>query len=112
VFLNGEYSIQINTPSTVANPDGVIWQSAPFITGISGSLNTVSTVADAKASTNLLSGQGVYILGYYAAADGGGGMYVYDAASTETSNDGTVLALDTLAGRLIYSDVAPSTGDS
>ena len=109
VFLNGEYSIQINTPSTVANPDGVIWQSAPSITGISGSLNTVSTVADAKASTNLLDGQGVYILGYYAAADGGGGMYVYDASSAETANDGTVLALDTLAGRLIYSDVAPAT---
>ena len=109
VFLNGEYSIQINTPSTVANPNGVIWQSAPAITGIAGSLNTVSTVAEAKASTNLLDGQGVYILGYYAAADDGGGMYVYDASSAATANDGTVLALDTLAGRLIYSDVAPAT---
>ena len=109
VFLNGEYSIQINTPSTVANPNGVIWQSAPAITGIAGSLNTVSTVAEAKASTNLLDGQGVYILGYYAAADGGGGMYVYDASSAATANDGTVLALDTLAGRLLHGETTAIT---
>ena len=109
VFLNGEYSIQINTPSTVANPDGVIWQSAPFIAGTAGSINTVGNIAEAKASTSLLDGQGVYILGYTTEGDGGGGMYVYDASSAATANDGTVLALDTLAGRLLHGETTPIT---
>ena len=84
----------INSPEDV---------SSVLLDSVASTLN----IASAKALTGLTDGQSIYIRGYYAAADGGGGMYVYDASSAATANDGTVLALDSLAGRLLYSDAAP-----
>lgn len=61
-----------------------------------------STVALAKAATDLVNGQLVFITGYYATNDGGGGAYRYDSSSSDTANNGTIIALDTLAGRLVH----------
>ena len=79
------------------------------VSALLGSIAAVTTVAVAKGLTPLTDGQGLYIQGYTVVGDGGGGIYHYDASSTATANDGTILALDTLSGRLIYSDVAPAT---
>ena len=81
----------INSPEDVASP-------------LVGSVASALNIAAAKALTTLTDGQALYIRGYTTAGDGGGGMYVYDASSAATANDGTVLALDTLAGRLLHSE--------
>jgi len=86
----------INSPEDVASP-------------LAGSVASALNIAAAKALTTLTDGQALYIRGYTTAGGGGGGMYIYDASSAATANDGTVLALDTLVGRLIYSDAAPAT---
>jgi len=95
-ILKDSSGVTINTPQNVAAAGR-------------GSIAAITTVAVAKALTTLSDGQGLYIQGYTVVGDGGGGIYHYDASSTATANDGTILALDTLAGRLIYSDVAPAT---
>jgi hypothetical protein len=60
-----------------------------------------SSLQALRASTLLKAGQTYRTAGYYAAKDLGGGTYYYDAASTETANGGTVLALtSTSPGRL------------
>ena len=81
----------INSPEDIASP-------------LVGSVASTLNIASAKALTTLTDGQAIYIRGYTTAGDGGGGMYVYDASSAATANDGTVLALDTLAGRLLHSE--------
>jgi len=86
----------INSPEDVASP-------------LLGSVASTLNIASAKALTTLTDGQAIYIRGYYAAADGGGGMYIYDASSAATANDGTVLALDTLAGRLLHGETTTVT---
>ena len=86
----------INSPEDVASP----------LVGLVGSVASLLNIAAAKALTTLIDDQAIYIRGYTTAGDGGGGMYVYDSSSAATANDGTVLALDTLPGRLIYSDAS------
>ena len=81
----------INSPEDIASP-------------LVGSVASALNIAAAKALTTLPDGQALYIRGYTTAGDGGGGMYVYDASSATAANDGTVLALDTLAGRLLHSE--------
>ena len=66
-------------------------------------------IAAAKALAILEDTQAIYIRGYTTAGDGGGGMYIYDASSAATANDGTVLALDTLAGRLLHGETTDVT---
>ena len=75
-------------------------------------LNTipkVDTKALALASMGLDDGQGLLIMGESAVGDGGGGAYVYDASSALVANGGTILALDTLPGRLIHAGITPVT---
>ena len=87
---------------TINSPEDV---SSVLLDSVASTLN----IASAKALTTLTDGQSIYIRGYTTAGDGGGGMYVYDAASTATANGGTVLALDTLAGRLVHAEITPVT---
>ena len=86
----------INSPEDIASP-------------LVGSVASTLNIASAKALTTLTDGQAIYIRGYTTAADGGGGMYVYDASSAATANDGTVLALDTLPGRLLHGETTAIT---
>ena len=69
----------------------------------------VDTKALALASMGLDDGQGLLIMGNTAVADGGGGAYTYDASSALLANGGTILALDTLPGRLIHAGITPVT---
>mgnify|MGYP001458565028 FL=1 len=57
----------------------------------------VDTVANLKAlNTSTLgsdtSNNTVLVNGYYAAGDGGGGIFKYNSASTATADDGMVVA--------------------
>ena len=52
----------------------------------------VDTIAALKALT--VTYKSVLVLGYYAAGDGGGGKFYWDAASTATDNAGTIFALN------------------
>jgi hypothetical protein len=45
------------------------------------------------------TGRQVNVAGYYAAGDGGGGLFTYDSASAATDNGGTVIAPDAGSGR-------------
>lgn len=58
------------------------------------------TVADMKASTNLINGSYAQTLGYYAKNDGGGGLYYID--NTGTADEMTIIAIDSLRAHLIY----------
>ena len=87
----------VNSPASVASP-------------LIGAVASSVTVAAAKALTTLTDGQALYVQGTTAAGDGGGGVYYYDASSTATGDDGKVLDLDTLTGRLLLQDqVTPQT---
>jgi len=89
---------------------GVIINSPEDVSYLAaGSVASVLNIAAAKALAILEDTQAVYIRGYTTEGDGGGGMYVYDASSAATANDGTVLALDTLAGRLLHNETTTVT---
>jgi hypothetical protein len=82
-------------------------QSAPLASladdvSFSSTMPVAPTMVAAKASATLTDGQGIFILGYYAANDGGGGAYRYEASNSDTANNGTIIALDTLPGRLVH----------
>ncbi|MFL5385759.1 MAG: hypothetical protein ACJ8GN_24860 [Longimicrobiaceae bacterium] len=53
-----------------------------------------ATIADLRALPSPISQVTEDVLGYYAANDGGGGTYLWDAASTEADNQGTVIVPD------------------
>lgn len=75
------------------------------------SANSVATLAVLKAAdaSGLVDKQIVAIEGYATAGDGGGGDFWWDAASTATPDDGTIIELDSLVtGR--FRRVAAGTG--
>ena len=49
------------------------------------------TIADLQAETVNFEGKAVEVLGYYTKGDGGGGLFYWDAASTEADNGGTII---------------------
>ena len=61
----------------------------------------VASVAALKALSvaSVADGLTVHVLGYYAANDGGGGVFVYNAASGATDNGGTILQPTVGVGR-------------
>lgn len=56
----------------------------------------VATISDmtALSSTALSDNKSITVLGYNSIGDGGGGAFYWDASSTETTNLGTIIALD------------------
>lgn len=60
--------------------------------------NFVDTIADLKA-LDAGSVSVVNVAGYHAEGDGGGGIFVYNASSTESDNGGTIIAPNTGSGR-------------
>lgn len=75
---------------------------AHAFTVVTSDAPVVTSITAAKALTTISNGAAVFVTGYLNAYDGGGGMYHYDSGSSATANDGTILALDTLAGRLHF----------
>jgi hypothetical protein len=57
------------------------------------SVNTIASLT-ALLKANLTSGDEIYVSGYYAQGDGGGGRFVWDSTSTATANGGVVIASD------------------
>lgn len=78
-FLSFDSSGQPSVSSTVT------LQSASYV--------AVETIALLKALTGMVDGQVVTVACYYACTtpDGGGGPFRYDASSTDTPNDGTIV---------------------
>jgi len=75
IFLDGGYSIRIETPS------GSLWRESALITGLSGSLLAKGfTVASMIADATLIIGQLVFTSGYTTAGDGGGASYLIAAS--------------------------------
>ncbi len=72
---------------------------------VTGSLSStpfqVATIASLKAATvtNIPTGTQVYVTGYYAAGDGGEGMFVYNSASAATADNGVIIAPNAGSGR-------------
>jgi len=62
---------------------------------------TCDTVAELKAIdvSGVVTGQQVSVAGYYAATDGGGGIFCFDSASAAADNGGTVIAPTAGSGR-------------
>lgn len=58
-----------------------------------------SDIAALTALTGMANGAVAQVLGYYAAGDGGGGLFRYDSASGATVNGGTILAPGVGSGR-------------
>jgi len=56
-------------------------------------MNGVGTIAALKAASvsGVVSGDPIMVRGYYADADGGGGLFLWNASSTATANDGTIV---------------------
>jgi len=52
---------------------------------------TLTAISNLKAETVNFEGKAVNVLGYYAKGDGGGGLFYWDAASTEADNGGTII---------------------
>lgn len=61
-------------------------------TGYSGSTAGVVSIADLRLITGSVDGEIITLAGYYAEADGGGGQFVWNAASTTADNGGTIIA--------------------
>jgi len=52
---------------------------------------TLTAISNLKAETVNFEGKAVNVLGYYSKGDGGGGLFYWDAASTEADNGGTII---------------------
>ena len=52
---------------------------------------TLTAISNLQAETVNFEGKAVNVLGYYAKGDGGGGLFYWDAASTEADNGGTII---------------------
>lgn len=93
----GDYKVEQRSAADI-----LVW-TQDTVTGISSQqVRVVSTIAELRA---LRSGQAgaygqVQALGYYAAGDGGGGLFVWDGASTAADDGGTV----------IRPSISPTTG--
>lgn len=71
--------------------DNTIWTKDDIATGSNPTIATVATVAALKALTGGAFPT-VTVLGYYAAGDGGGGLFRWSSADTSTDNAGTIIA--------------------
>ena len=67
--------------------------------GLSRAVIAVDTIAALKALTVAPALSQVEVLGYYAAGDGGGGLFLYDAGSSSADDGGTVIAPTVGTGR-------------
>lgn len=65
------------------------------------------TVADMKASNDLIAGDYVVTLGFYSINDGGGS--VYKITNTGTANETNIIAVGDLNANLIYDDNNPAS---
>ena len=66
---------------------------AAIISSTFSSGQVYNTVAALKASAVLADGAFYYVKGYAADMDGGEGVFFYNASSTTTANDGSILAV-------------------
>lgn len=68
-----------------------------------GTVLEVQNIASLQAIsvTSLSSGTTVFVAGYYAPSDGGGGLFYYNSTSPSTPNGGTVIAPNSGAGKWI-----------
>src|SRR5689334_2485254 len=76
---------------------GTVKQVATKNTGLSA----VTNIAALKAIsvTSLPNGTVVFVRGYYAAGDFGGGIFVYNSTSVEASNNGTIFSPNSGSGK-------------
>lgn len=68
---------------------------------------TYLNIAALKAATGMSTGTTAYVRGYTSACDGGGGVFLYDATSVLTANNGTIIAPDSGAGRWLRDFAGP-----
>ena len=58
---------------------------------------TLTAISNLKAETVNFEGKAVNVLGYYAKGDGGGGLFYWDATSTQADNGGTIIQATAIA---------------
>src|SRR5215217_1999988 len=73
-------------------------QHTPDEAPTTGGMATVATMSDLKALSPA-DGDSVYLLGYYAPSDGGGGVFRYDPLASAMDNGGTVIQPNVGSGR-------------
>jgi hypothetical protein len=104
-YVNQKYKIALYQnatdadANTTANADWVIDTIGQTLTA-DGSIQQFNTLTLAKAASVLSDGERLRTDGYASVNDGGDGYYYYDAGSSDTADNFTVIALDTLGGRL------------
>lgn len=89
-----------NYPPTTPEPTDIVLlgkadgtTASALVSDLSGVQNYTRSIATLKALDTTLVGAGytVQVLGYYAAGDGGGGVFYWDAGATDADNGGTII---------------------
>lgn len=96
----------------IANgPSSTVVDPVADLTGTWGSaIVSFNSIADMRASSlTFFNNQTVKVLGYYTPGDGGGGIFYWDTASTETDDNGSIIKVTSIATgrwkRFIVSEV-------
>lgn len=100
-----------NTALTIDGNGALKWESTGGVDPVNLDDLRVSDFTSARAieGSSLTNGDVVYINGHTTQLDGGQGPWQWDATSTATDNNGTILKLtDTTLGRLIRDDIEVS----
>lgn len=100
---NGNYKFVLTDGenATLFDPDhiegNVIW-TKDYIsaTGGLGGITVVENLDELRALTDYDNDTVVFVEGYAAVADGGGGWFYFNTGSTATDNDGTIILPDTV----------------
>lgn len=102
-LTTGTGTLTLGSVTLNAGPGGTLGTAA--FTSATAYATQVSSIAAIKALTvaNFVTGSSVNVLGYYAAGDGGGGLFYYNSASVGADNGGTVIQPTTGAGRWLRS---------
>lgn len=78
---------------TTVSKNGISWLDQVIPVQVS------MTALKAVSTASLVSGFQTNLLGFYAAGDGGGGIFVFDSASVAADNGGTIIAPASGSGR-------------
>ena len=97
IWLSGSYRVVLREADT-----DEVWDEDDITSEESG---TVSSIALLKALLPL-DGDSVFVTGYFADSDGGGGHYQFDLSSVATDNGGTIVASNIGSGRWILAVVS------
>lgn len=94
LYGTGLYTILVKTSGGIT-----VFTRDEVDAGVGAELNVANIAAMTALDVTALTSDYLWVAGYYAAADGGGGWFTYDSGSSETADNGIVFAPDAGSGR-------------